>query len=96
MPLYKENFYLACSMHTKQVDPKHYAVEDLENGSVFLLEDDHCLREHTLSACTLKSSDKVNQFAATSLYTLLHMINADLGVTFIPEMAINSALMETS
>lgn len=96
MPLYKDYFYLACSKNSQLVNPQQYSIESLDNGSVFLLEADHCLREHTLSACNLRSTDKVNQFTASSLYTLLHMVNADLGVTFIPEIALDSALMENT
>ena len=36
----------------------------------------------------------MSPFAATSLQTLLQMVDSDLGVTFIPEMAEGSALLK--
>jgi LysR family hydrogen peroxide-inducible transcriptional activator len=36
----------------------------------------------------------VNPFFATSLHTLTQMVNNKLGVTFMPQMAINSGLLE--
>ncbi|MEE9396536.1 MAG: LysR substrate-binding domain-containing protein [Methylococcales bacterium] len=92
MPLFKDNFMLACHPQSKWLNKKKTLLGRLKEESVLLLEDGHCLREHTLSACKLLHTNKVNQFAATSLYTLLHMVENDLGVTFIPEMAQHSTL----
>jgi len=87
MPLFKDHFMLACHPQTKWLCKQNNVIDQLEEDSVLLLEDGHCLRGHALSACKLLHTNKVNQFAATSLYTLLHMVENDLGVTFIPEMA---------
>jgi LysR family hydrogen peroxide-inducible transcriptional activator len=87
MPLFKDHFMLASHPQTKWLRKQESLLDQLEEDSVLLLEDGHCLRGHTLSACRLLHTNKVNQFAATSLYTLLHMVENDLGVTFIPEMA---------
>ncbi len=93
MPLFNDAFLLACRDDTRWLDPAHFSIDRLAAESVLLLEDGHCLRDHALSACRLRNLDTVNRFAATSLLTLLHMIDNDLGVTFIPEMAETSPLM---
>ena len=62
--------------------------------SIFLLEREHCLTNHAVKACELEDSRKVNPFFATSLHTLTQMVNNKLGVTFMPQMAINSGLLE--
>ncbi len=62
--------------------------------SIFLLEREHCLTGHAVKACELEDSRKVNPFFATSLHTLTQMVNNKLGVTFMPNMAINSGLLE--
>ncbi|MBU2425427.1 MAG: hydrogen peroxide-inducible genes activator, partial [Gammaproteobacteria bacterium] len=62
--------------------------------SIFLLEREHCLTGHAVKACELEDSRKVNPFFATSLHTLTQMVNNKLGVTFMPQMAINSGLLE--
>lgn len=94
MPLFKDRFRLACRENTKWLDPGHYGPDQLKSESVLLLEDGHCLRDHALSACKLRNHEKINQFSATSLYTLLHMVDNDMGITFIPEMAENSSLLK--
>jgi LysR family hydrogen peroxide-inducible transcriptional activator len=47
-----------------------------------------------VKACELEDSRKVNPFFATSLHTLTQMVNNKLGVTFMPQMAINSGLLD--
>lgn len=72
--------------------PIRYA--DLPDESVFLLEREHCLTDHAVSACQMTSSEKINPFMATSLHTLVQMVANGLGMTFIPQMAIDHGLLE--
>ncbi|TXZ06152.1 hydrogen peroxide-inducible genes activator [Vibrio mimicus] len=67
---------------------------DLPNESVFLLENEHCLTEHAVSACKLTDKEKINPFTATSLHTLVQMVANGLGTTFIPQMAIDHGLLD--
>ena len=94
MPLFREGFRLAARDGTALVEPEHYRYSRLHADSVLLLEDGHCLREHAIEACRIKSSDAVSRFAATSLLTLIEMVDADLGITFLPEMAEGSAILK--
>lgn len=71
--------------------PLHYS--DLPDESVFLLEKEHCLTEHAVSACNLTEKSKINPFTATSLHTLVQMVANGLGTTFIPQMAIDHGLL---
>ena len=66
----------------------------LPDGSVYLLEREHCLTEHALTACHLAYSDKINPFTATSLHTLVQMVANGLGTTFVPQMAIRQGLVQ--
>ena len=91
--LFSDGFLLACRKGTSLVDPAKFSINRLDPESVLLLEDGHCLRDHAVSACQIRELDKVNRFAASSLHTLLEMVESDLGVTFIPEMASGSALL---
>lgn len=72
--------------------PIRYA--DLPDESVFLLEKEHCLTEHAVSACQLTDKEKINPFTATSLHTLVQMVANGLGTTFIPQMAIDHGLLD--
>ena len=93
LPLFRDPFCLACHEDTDRVDPKNYRFNRLDSDSILLLEDGHCLREHALAACRIKNTQKVRQFAASSLLTLVEMVDADLGITFLPEMARGSSLL---
>jgi len=96
MVLFKDPFYFACRNNSKLVDPEHYTTKQLPSESVLLLEDGHCLRNHALSACKLSNQDKVSRMTASSLLTLVQMVDADLGVTFLPAMVKNSSLLKNT
>ena len=91
--LFRDPFRLACREGTERVDPRHYKFNRLQQESVLLLEDGHCLRDHALAACHVRRSEKVNPIAASSLLTLVQMVDADLGITFLPAMAEGSPLL---
>ena len=80
----------------EEVVPENYRFTRLDAESVLLLEDGHCLRDHAIAACKIRNTQKVRSFAASSLLTLVEMVDADLGVTFLPEMARDSALLRNT
>ena len=96
LPLYRDQFCLACRDGTERVDPENYRFTRLDAESILLLEDGHCLRDHALAACRIRSTEKVRRFGASSLLTLIEMVDADLGITFLPEMARGSALLRNT
>lgn len=95
-PLFRDRFCLAYRAGTRLVDSKNFRLNRLNADSVMLLEDGHCLREQAISACKLRNIETVNKFAASSLLTLIEMVDADLAVTFLPEMAVGSALLRNT
>ncbi len=73
----------------QRVTPK-----ELEDTGLILLEDGHCLREHALAACRLDRPGFAEQdFAATSLPTLVQMVGSGLGVSLAPAMAVDAGLL---
>ena len=79
---------LSCDIH----QPVDY--QSLPDESIFLLQSEHCITGHAISACKLGDSAKVNPFAATSLHTLVQMVNSKLGTTFLPQMAIDAGILK--
>ncbi|NRD72971.1 hydrogen peroxide-inducible genes activator [Shewanella sp. VB17] len=67
--------------------------QSLPDESIFLLQAEHCITGHAVSACQLVDSTKVNSFTATSLHTLVQMVNGKLGTTFLPQMAIDAGIL---
>ncbi|MGB0894057.1 MAG: hydrogen peroxide-inducible genes activator [Parashewanella sp.] len=72
--------------------PVDYAM--LPDHSIFLLQSEHCITGHAISACNMKDSTKVHPFSATSLHTLVQMVQSKLGTTFLPQMAIDSGILD--
>jgi len=64
----------------------------LPERSVFLLNKEHCLTEHAVSACQLADVSRINSFSASSLATLVQMTAFHQGVTFLPKMAVNKGV----
>jgi LysR family hydrogen peroxide-inducible transcriptional activator len=59
-----------------------------------LLEEGHCLRQHAIEACHLRQSAQVNRYSLSSLHTLVQMVNLDLGVSFMPQLAIDAGILQ--
>lgn len=84
--------------HSDMVDllPQPMDVSALPKQSVFLLQQEHCLTGHAVSACGLQHQEQVNSLAASSLYTLVQLANSKLGFTFMPELAIQHHILSSS
>lgn len=81
-------------LSNKIIEPIDYQL--LPDESIFLLENEHCITGHAISACQLSTTAKVNPFAATSLHTLVQMVNSRLGTTFLPQMAIDAGILRNT
>jgi hypothetical protein len=77
LELFDDKFLLAARVGTSLVDAKHYRFNRLHAGSVLLLREGHCLREHAIDACKLRDARKSNPVSASSLLTLIEMVDAD-------------------
>jgi LysR family transcriptional regulator, hydrogen peroxide-inducible genes activator len=69
--------------------------DDLAREQVLLIEDGHCLRSHSLQACRIVNPVRNEIFQATSLRTLVQMVAANLGITLMPQIAVDSELAST-
>lgn len=66
----------------------------IDEGRLLLLEDGHCLKEHALAACNRPELRASATMIGTSLHTLVQMVNNDLGLTMLPEMAIDAGILK--
>lgn len=94
--IFNDPFKLAYKKGTTLINPDNFSPNKHNNDSIMLLEDGHCLREHALSACSLSKNGNISKFSASGLYSLIQMVDSDLGVTFIPQMAIDSGLLKNT
>jgi LysR family transcriptional regulator, hydrogen peroxide-inducible genes activator len=65
----------------------------LDQNHLLLLEDGHCLKEHALAACNRPELRASATMIGTSLHTLVQMVDNGLGMTMLPEMAIDAGIL---
>jgi LysR family hydrogen peroxide-inducible transcriptional activator len=65
----------------------------IDGNRLLLLEDGHCLKEHALAACNRAELRTEATITGTSLHTLVQMVDNGLGLTLLPEMAINGGIL---
>ncbi len=66
---------------------------DIEFENLLLLEEGHCLRDQALAACDLEGARRNAGFQGTSLHTLVQMVANGLGITLLPQMAIDAGIL---
>jgi LysR family transcriptional regulator, hydrogen peroxide-inducible genes activator len=67
--------------------------ERLWREDLLLLKDGHCLRDHALAVCRLSDRRFTKGFEATSLPTLVQMVDNGLGITLLPTLAVDAGLL---
>src|SRR5690606_21581165 len=65
----------------------------IDEGRLLLLEDGHCLREQALAACNRPELRASAAMIGTSLHTMVQMVDNGLGLTMLPEMAIDAGIL---
>ncbi len=88
--LYQEAFTVALPTHHPLAEKTTIKVQDLEGHTLLLLEDGHCLRDQALEVCSRVDVREAEDFRATSLETLRQMVVAGLGITLLPEFAVEA------
>lgn len=76
-----------------ETHPKTVSADMIDEGRLLLLEDGHCLKDHALSACNRPELRAESAMMGTSLHTLVQMVDNGLGVTMLPEMAIDAGIL---
>jgi LysR family hydrogen peroxide-inducible transcriptional activator len=84
--LFSENFLLV--RPRKDEGTPVPSREMLREMRLLLLEEGHCFRDQALSFCKTESSRPRELLDANSLSTLVQMVSSGIGVTLIPEMAV--------
>ena len=88
--LYQEAFTVALPANHALAGKAAIKVADLKGHTLLLLEDGHCLRDQALEVCSRIDVREAEDFRATSLETLRQMVIAGLGITLLPEMAVDA------
>jgi LysR family hydrogen peroxide-inducible transcriptional activator len=87
--LFTEDFVLAVpATHPLATTDGLVDVSVLATENVLLLEEGHCLRDQALAVCQLAGASERAGFRATSLETLRQMVASGVGITLLPELAV--------
>ena len=94
-PLFDDELWIVGRRGDPQLKARAVSVTPSLTDRLLLLEEGHCLRDHTLYACGTSAHRMTEGLEATSLLTLVQMVESGLGIALVPEMAVRSRLTES-
>ncbi len=86
-------FYVAFPHDDPRDPPDEIAPANIDENRLLLLEDGHCLKDHALAACNRPELRASATMIGTSLHTLVQMVDNGLGLTMLPEMALDAGIL---
>ncbi len=89
VPLLTERMYAALPPDHPRARAKSISLKDLRDERFLLLRDGHCFRGIALAACQRARLDPRVAFESGQFSSLLGMVAAGVGVSLVPEMAID-------
>lgn len=87
MPLFHEKMLLGVSAQHEWANETQISLEQLRDKEMLMLDDGHCLKTQTMDYCLSVGARENPHFKANSIETLRHMVAANSGIAFIPELA---------
>lgn len=91
--VFDDEFWLVGKPDDPILKNKDVQLTNKMSNQILFLEEGHCLREHALKACK-RSALPADALEATSLLTLVQMIESGLGLALLPEMAIKGGILK--
>lgn len=88
LPIMEDPFWLTVPSGHRLAKRRRVGLKDLNGEQILLLEDGHCLRDQALEICRLAEASELHDFRASSLTTLVQMVAGGMGVTLVPEIAL--------
>lgn len=74
--------------------PAVVSADSIDPAQLLMLEDGHCLKDHALAACNRPDLRGGAQMLATSLHTLVQMVDNGLGITMLPQIALDAGILD--
>jgi LysR family hydrogen peroxide-inducible transcriptional activator len=88
-PIRTEPLFAVLSKDHPQAHAKSLALKDLRGESFVMLRDGHCFRDLSIDTCTRARITPHIAFESGQFSSLLGMVAAGVGVSLVPEMAID-------
>jgi len=89
LPIRTEPLFAALSADHPRASAKSLALKDLRGESFVMLRDGHCFRDLSIDTCTRARITPNIVFESGQFSSLLGMVAAGVGVSLVPEMAID-------
>nr|WP_208402935.1 hydrogen peroxide-inducible genes activator [Sphingomonas japonica] len=93
-PLFDDRLFVAFPGSDSDATSGPIVAEDIDPARMLLLEDGHCLKDHALAACNHPELRGQAAMLGTSLHTIVQMVDNGLGVTMLPEMALDAGILD--
>ncbi|WP_295536349.1 hydrogen peroxide-inducible genes activator [uncultured Thioclava sp.] len=90
MELFEDGYHLAAPPGS--LGPAPVGGDQLQGAKLMLLDKGHCLQRHALSAFPDRDIAQDDSFSATSLTTLISMVSEGLGITLLPDLALDAGV----
>ncbi len=90
--LFSDPFVVAVRCDDELAGRDELTLADLRDRDVLLLEEGHCLRDQTLPLCERAGGGEPLGFRGSSLGTITQMVVGGLGLTLLPELAVEREL----
>ena len=88
-----DRLFVAFPKNDPRDPPAEITADLIDENRLLLLEDGHCLKDHALSACNRPEMRASATMIGTSLHTLVQMVDNGLGLTMLPQMAIDAGIL---
>ncbi|MCG2840035.1 LysR substrate-binding domain-containing protein [Sandaracinobacter sp. RS1-74] len=92
-PLFEDPIRLAFHPGDFPHPPALVDPQGIDETRLLLLEDGHCLKDHALAACSRATFRPDQSVLGTSLHTLVQMVENRIGMTLLPQMAIDAGIL---
>jgi LysR family hydrogen peroxide-inducible transcriptional activator len=92
--LFRDEFWFVAREGDPAVRHREIALRRIDPGDMLLLEEGHCLRDHAIAACGPRRGGWESRVEATSLTTLIQMVEGGLGVTLLPGITLGAGLLK--
>jgi LysR family transcriptional regulator, hydrogen peroxide-inducible genes activator len=86
----RDPFYLAVKSTHPLADHREVTAVQLAGEPLLLLDQGHCLREHAMEALGREAVGDENDVRAASLLTLVQLVEAGMGITLLPKIAMEA------
>jgi LysR family hydrogen peroxide-inducible transcriptional activator len=86
--LFEDRFLIASADDERTILLSPMTEDRVDVERLLLLEEGHCLRDQALAVCGSRAGRRVANYGATSMATLLQMVSHGMGITLIPEIAV--------